>query len=144
MKWVQVWQPSLQQNTCIFLTCSMITVTLIFVNSLKTFKIVFGLFFSLGSYLIVAKNWNDRWGQLKQAGIIKQAVHSWDVRESGPAPIGVVLTHLSFSLSRFSYFLFGSWGLIGCAPCVWAWAQDQLGKGWEGDIMQMKHELGSG
>ena len=43
-----------------------------------------GQFFSLCSYLIVAKNWNDRPGQLKQAGFIKQAVHSQAMRADQP------------------------------------------------------------
>ena len=39
-----------------------------------------GQFFSLGSCLLVGKNCNNRPGQLKQAGFIKQAIHSEAMR----------------------------------------------------------------
>lgn len=78
-------------------------------------------FFSLGSCLLVGKNWDNRPGQLKQAGFIKQAIHSRDQKADSST------LKWSWPILVFSLMVPGPWLVVPYTNE--AWAQDQSGKG---------------
>lgn len=104
---------------------------------------ILGQFFSLGSCLVIAKDWNDRPGRLKQAGFIKQAVLSWEEKADQPRRKGLVSVFLFISLVTSSLVVPG---LTGCAPCKWVMSPKPIREGvvsslWAPILMQMKHKL---